>query len=213
MKKLLSILLLILIVKGGVIAMNDIKLPNPDIKGKMPLETAISKRRSVRSYAEKDLTLGQISQLLWAAQGITDKKNGFRSAPSAGALYPITVYIVKNDGLFEYIPKTHSLRMIMNKDLRNNLASAALGQGSVSEAAVDFVIAADFRITETRYGSRADKYVWLEAGHIAQNILLEATALGLAGVPVGAFYDNKVKDALYLDKEPLYMVPIGHAGE
>jgi SagB-type dehydrogenase family enzyme len=203
--------MLFLIAEGGAFTMKDIKLPEPGLKGKISLESAIYKRRSVRSYANKDLTLNQISQLLWAAQGITDKQNGFRSAPSAGALYPITIYVVKKDGLFEYIPQTHSVRMIVSNDLRNNLFSAALGQGTISEAPIDIVITADYRITESKYGSRADRYVALEAGHIAQNVLLQATALGLAGVPIGAFYDNQVKGALYLEKDPIYIIPIGYA--
>jgi len=209
-KQLLILLLILSLVKGGVFAVKETKLPQPDLKGKMTLEAAINKRRSVRSYASKDLTLAQTSQLLWAAQGITDKRNSFRSAPSAGALYPITVYLLNKDGLFEYIPESHSIKEIVTKDLRSGLASAALGQESISEAPIDIVITADYRITQSKYGSRTDRYVWLEGGHVAQNILLQATALGLAGVPIGAFYDNKVKNVLYLDKEPLYIIPIGY---
>jgi len=211
MKKLIIFFLLIIMTKGGAFAMQDIKLPEPTLKGKMTLETAIQKRRSVRSFVDKDLTLSQISQILWAAQGITDKVNGFRSAPSAGALYPITVLIVKKDGFFEYVPDNHSLKQLSVSDLRIGLSGAALDQESVKEAPVDIVIAADFRITESKYGSRSERYVALEAGHIAQNILLEATALGLGGVPIGAFYNDKVKEALSIEKDPLYILPIGYS--
>jgi SagB-type dehydrogenase family enzyme len=211
-KKLLSIFLLILFATGGVLAVSDIKLPNPDTIGKMPLETAIYQRRSIRSFTDKDLSMEQISQLLWAAQGITDKKSGFRSAPSAGALYPITIYLAKNDGLFEYIPKTHSIRMISDKDLRGNLASASLGQRSVSQAAVDIIITANYKITQKKYGSRMDMYVWLETGHIAQNVLLQAVALGLASVPIGVFNDSQVKSVIKT-KDPLYILPIGYSGK
>ncbi len=213
MKKILVIFILLLIIKGGVLAMKDIRLPDPDTKGKMPLETAIHLRRSARSFVDKSLTMKQVSQLLWAAQGITDDTKSFRSAPSAGALYPLTVYVVKNDGCFEYIPETHSVKMVSNKDLRDGLASAALGQSSISEAAADIVITADYRITELKYGSRAERYVLLEAGHAAQNLLLEAVALGLSGVPVGAFHDNKIKEVLHAEKDPIYIVPIGYAKE
>ena len=192
--------------------MADIKLPNPDTIGRMPLETAIYQRRSIRNFLEKDLSMEQISQLLWAAQGITDKKSGFRSAPSAGALYPITIYLAKNDGLFEYIPKTHSIRMISDKDLRGSLASASMGQRSVSQAAVDIIITANYKITQTKYGSRMDMYVWLEAGHIAQNVLLQAVALGLASVPIGVFNDSQVKSTIKT-KDPLYILPIGYSGK
>lgn len=209
MKKLFLIFLLIIIANGGSIALADIKLPNPDTIGKMPLETAIYQRRSIRSFLEKDLSMEQISQLLWAAQGITDKKSGFRSAPSAGALYPITIYVAKKDGLYEYLPKTHSIRMVTDKDLRGNLASASMGQRSVSQAAVDIIITANYKITQTKYGSRMDMYVWLEAGHIAQNVLLQAVALGLASVPIGVFNDSQVKSTIKT-KDPLYILPIGY---
>lgn len=202
-----------LLLKGGVLAVKDIKLPDPDTKGKMPLETAMHLRRSARSFVDKSLTIKQVSQLLWAAQGITDDTNGFRSAPSAGALYPLTLYVAKNDGCFEYVPETHSMRMVSNKDMRDGLASAALGQSSISEAAADIVITADYRITELKYGGRAERYVLLEAGHAAQNILLEAAALGLSGVPVGAFNDNKIKEVINTEKDPVYIVPVGYAKE
>lgn len=211
MKNLIFFLILLFIMEGGAFAMKEIKLPEPSLKGKMPLETAIYKRRSVRSYTSKDLTLNQLSQLLWAAQGITEKKLGLRSAPSAGALYPMTVYLVKKSGVFEYVPAKHILRQIYSEDMRENLATAALGQGSIARAPVVLVIMADKKITESTYGSRTDAYIALEAGHIAQNILLQATAIGLAGVPIGAFYDSKVKNLLNLGKDPVYIIPIGYA--
>ena len=193
---------------------NQIQLPQPITKGKISLEETILKRRSQRSFIQKDLTLEEISQLLWAGQGITGKGEGFslRTAPSAGALYPIEIYLVKKDGLFHYLSQGHKLEVLSEKDLRDSLASVAWGQGSVSQAAADIVICAVYQRVSAKYGERGIRYTHIEAGHVAQNIHLEAVALGLGSVPIGAFTDEEVKKILSLpkDHEPLYIIPVGY---
>jgi len=193
----------------------EIQLPKPIHKGRMSLEEAILKRRSQRSFIQKDLDWSQISQLLWAAQGITAKKWGysFRTAPSAGALYPTEIYLLNKDGLFHYFPSSHKLELLADSDLRGLLGAAALGQESVSQAPVNIVICAVYRRVTGKYGQRGIRYVHIEAGHIAQNIHLEAVALGLGSVPIGAFNDKEVKDILSLpsEHEPLYIIPIGYS--
>jgi SagB-type dehydrogenase family enzyme len=166
----------------------------------------------VRSYAKRDLTLEQVSQLLWAAQGITDDRRGLRAAPSAGALYPLEVYVVKNDGLFHYVPEAHRIEPISEKDVKPELARACWGQGYVEEAAIDIVICAVYERVTGKYGQRGVRYTDMEAGHAAQNVFLQAEALGLASVPIGAFDDNAVARILGLPREvrPLYVLPVGH---
>lgn len=188
-----------------------INLPNPALKGNISIEESMVKRRSVRRYSEKELTLEQLSQILWAAQGITDEK-GFRAAPSAGALYPLEVYAVKKDGLFHYIPEGHKLEIISPKDLRRELTDAAWGQNFIYEAPVDIVICAVYKRVTTRYGDRGVRYTDIEVGHAAQNIHLQAAALGLASVPLGAFSDSDVSSVLGLSKEetPVYIIPVGY---
>lgn len=187
-------------------------LPEPRTTGPMSVEEALTLRRSVRQFAAKDLTVEQISQLAWAAQGITDRKRGFRTAPSAGALYPLEVYLVKRDGVFRYLPQGHKLLQQSKQDLRGPLAQAALGQSPVREAPLDIVIAAVHKRTRVKYGARAERYVHIEAGHVGQNIHLQAVALGLGSVPIGAFDDDEVARVLGLPAEerPLYIIPVGY---
>lgn len=190
----------------------EISLPAPRLKGKISLEEAISQRRSKRRYSQQSLSLEQISQLLWSAQGITDKRGRFRAAPSAGALYPMETYLLNKDGLFHYLPERHKLEQISLKDLRTELARAALGQSFVAQAPVSIVIAAGYEKISSRYGQRGKRYTDIEVGHIAQNIHLQAVALGLGSVPVGAFDDQKVKELLQLPdaEQPLYIIPVGY---
>lgn len=193
----------------------EIQLPQPQATGKVYLEEAIAKRRSQRSFSERALTPEQISQLLWAAQGVTQRSAGrsLRSAPSAGALYPIEIYALTKDGLYHYLPENNVLEVLAEGDLRRELSGAALGQGSVREAALDIVICAVYERLSVKYGERAKRYADIEAGHIAQNIHLQAVALGLGSVPVGAFDDIQVKKTLNLPKEatPLYIIPVGYS--
>ena len=192
----------------------EIQLPMPIHEGKISLEETILKRRSQRSFTEKDLDWAKIGQLLWAAQGITAKKLGFnfRAAPSAGALYPIEIYLLIKDGFFHYLPSGHKLEVLSHADLRRSLARAALGQASVAQAPVDIVICAVYQRITGKYGQRGIRYAHIEVGHIAQNIHLEAVALGLGSVPIGAFNDEEVKKILSLptEHEPLYIIPIGY---
>lgn len=186
-------------------------LPSPDTKGKVPLETTILKRRSIRSFTGQDLSLEQIGQLLWAAQGITDRR-GYRAAPSAGALYPLEIYVAKEDGLFHYIPDGHKLEKLSDKDLRRPLQSAALFQSWVGQAPIDIIICAVYERVTSRYGERGARYTDIEVGHTAQNIHLQAVSLGLGSVPIGAFSDNSVSKVLSLpeDEVPLYIIPVGY---
>lgn len=192
----------------------EIQLPKPQTKGKISLEEAIAKRRSVRSFSSKELTWQEISQLLWAAQGVTQRRGGrgLRSAPSAGALYPMEIYALTKDGVYHYIPDAHALEVLRETDLRNDLSSASLGQSSVRQASLDIVICAIYERVTSSYGERGRRYTDIEAGHIAQNIHLQAVALGLGSVPIGAFNDGQVKSVLNLPKDevPLYIIPIGY---
>ncbi|MCM8763098.1 MAG: SagB/ThcOx family dehydrogenase [Candidatus Omnitrophica bacterium] len=180
----------------------------------MSFEEAIFKRRSQRNFKAKDLTLEQIGQLLWAGQGITAKRGGFslRASPSAGALYPMEIYLLTREGLFHYLVTEHKLEVLNEKDLRKALAEAAWGQDAVAAAAADIVICAVYPRITAKYGERGIRYAHIEAGHIAQNIHLEAVALGLGSVPIGAFNDEGVKQLLNLgrDYEPLYIIPVGY---
>lgn len=190
----------------------EILLPAPQLKGNVSTEEAIAKRRSKRSFRSQDLSLEQISQLLWAAQGITDQQGRFRAAPSAGAAYPMEIYLLNQDGLFHYLPQGHKLEQVTPNDLREQLARACLGQDFLAQAPVDLVIAAVYARVTSRYGQRGRRYTDIEVGHIAQNVHLQAQALGLSSVPVGAFDDDEVKQLLQLpeEEEPLYIIPVGY---
>lgn len=211
-----------LMIIGLLLAINfakaqEYKLYPPVLKGKLSFEEVLAKRRSVREFKKSPLTLEEVSQLLWAVQGITDPKRGLRTAPSAGALYPLEVYVVIGEvkdlpqGVYRYIPKEHKIQQVKSEDVREKLAQAALGQVWVKEAPVVICISAEFERTERKYGQRAWRYVYLEAGHAAQNILLQAVALGLGGVPVGAFNDGEVQQILSLPEKhlPIYLIPVG----
>jgi SagB-type dehydrogenase family enzyme len=188
-----------------------ITLPEPNTSGSMPLEQAIAFRRSRRRFLPKPLTLEQIGQMAWAAQG-QDKNSKYRTTPSAGATYPLELFVVNNEGMFRYLPDKHSLEKLVDQDLRASLASAAWGQEFIQTAPLTLVFAAEFTRTTGRYGKRGIRYVYMEAGHAAQNVHLQAEALGLGSVAVGAFDDAAVSKALSLPQnlEPLYMVSIGY---
>ncbi len=190
----------------------EIVLPPPVTEGGMSLPEAIAKRRSVRQFTEEALTLDQISQLAWAGQGITDPTRQFRAAPSAGATYPLELYLFTAEGVFRYVPKGHKLVQLGTQDRRRELAAAALGQDFVRQAPLDFVITAVYERTSARYGDRAERYVHMEIGHVAENILLQAVALGLGAVPVGALQEQAISDLLGLRsaETPLYIIPVGH---
>ncbi|MFA5925136.1 MAG: SagB/ThcOx family dehydrogenase [Methylococcaceae bacterium] len=189
-----------------------IHLPQANVKGAMSLEESIAKRRSIREFASKPLTIEQIGQLLWATQGITEKRMGLRAAPSAGALYPLETYVVLLAGIYHYNPERHELKRVIEGDKRLELQKAALDQEAIGSAPAVIVIAAVYERTSKKYEDRASRYVHIEAGHACQNLLLQATAQNLAGVPIGAFNDKRVADIVKMAKNesPLYLVPVGY---
>lgn len=193
------------------IARQERALPEPRRVGEISLEEALERRRSVRAFADTPLSDAEIGQLLWAAQGVTDDA-GHRTSPSAGALYPLELYVGASDGLFRYDPVRHGLTLHARGDRRTDMQAAGLDQDALGDAPAIFVIAAVYERTEVKYGARAPRYVHMEAGHAGQNILLEAVALGLAAVPMGAFDDARLSEALDLpeDQRPLYLIPVGH---
>jgi SagB-type dehydrogenase family enzyme len=192
------------------VAKTQIDLPEPSPSGRV-LEDVLAQRRSVRNYTNEPIRQSDLSTLLWAAQGVTSPE-GARTAPSAGALYPLEIYVAGADGVFRYVPDGHRLEEHVRADVRAALSDAALAQEAVARAPIVVVIAAVYARTEQKYGERAERYVELEAGHAAQNLLLEAVALGLGAVPIGAFRDAEVQQVLGLpgDREPLYLIPVGH---
>jgi SagB-type dehydrogenase family enzyme len=198
-----------------------IKLPGPGYRSGTPVEQALLKRRSVREYKDEPLTLAEISQLLWAAQGITEAGRGLRTAPSAGALYPLEVYVAAgnvNDlpgGIYRYLPRGHELLPVVRGDKRAELCNAAWNQSPVGEAAAVIVISAVYGRTTVKYGERGIRYVHMEAGHAAQNILLQAVSLNLGTVVIGAFNDAQVKKTMNAgnDEQPLYLIPAGKAAK
>jgi SagB-type dehydrogenase family enzyme len=185
-------------------------LPAPRLESDVSLEEALAQRRSVRAYSGEPLTLEEIGQLLWAAQGITHER-GYRTAPSAGALYPLELYAATDDGLYHYEARGHQAELRRIEGWRAPLCQAALSQDAVCQAPAVFVVTAVYERTAAKYGQRAERYVRLEAGHAAQNLLLQAVSLDLGAVPIGAFYDDQVRAALSLpaDHEPLYLIPVG----
>ena len=190
-----------------------IELPEPMTSGAISLEETIARRRSVRSYLPTELTAAELGQILWAAQGLTDERYAFRAAPSAGALYPLEIYVLQSSGVFHYLPMRHALEQLSEEDLRAELAVVALGQEFVAQAPLDIVIAANYARTAAKYGPRAELYVHMEMGHVGQNIHLQAVALGLDSVAVGAFHHDRAARPLPALKgsEPRYIISVGHA--
>jgi SagB-type dehydrogenase family enzyme len=178
----------------------------------MPLNEVLAKRRSHREFAATELTDEQVSQLCWAAQGIS-AAGGYRTAPSAGALYPITIIVGDRHGIREYLPQSHSLKTRGKTDVRKKLQAAALNQECVATAPACFIIAYDVGRTAAKYGKRAEQYCLIETGHVAQNLLLTATSLGLAAVPIGAFHAERATEILGLPRrlKAVYLIPVGHA--
>lgn len=194
----------------------QVTLPKPRYESTTSVEQALLKRRSVREFRDVPLTLDDFSQLLWAAQGITNRA-GFRTTPSAGALYPLEVYAVAGNvqglpaGLYYYVLRGHVLHRIADGDKRQALVRAAYDQLSIAEAPAILVLCAVYERVTGKYGERGMRYVHMEAGHAAQNVYLQAVSLQLGTVVLGAFDDKGVKDVLRLDgqEDPLYLVPIG----
>lgn len=197
-----------------------VTLPAPRLDSDFSLEKAILERRSVRSFEKGALTQAELSQLLWAAQGVTDP-SGKRTAPSAGALYPLELYVVVGDvegvpdGIYKYKPDSHTLVKTLDGDHRKSLSQAALGQPSVLEGAVDIVITAVYERVTGKYGEVGVRFVHLEAGHAAENVCLQVVALNLGTVTVGSFNDANVQKVLgaAAEEKPLYILPVGRTGD
>ncbi|RZN38712.1 MAG: SagB/ThcOx family dehydrogenase [Methanophagales archaeon ANME-1-THS] len=197
-----------------------IELPEPRYQSETSVEEALAQRRSIRAYSGDHVTLEEVSQLLWAAQGITDPEGTKRTAPSAGALYPLELYVVVggveglDTGVYRYIPRGHELVKVRDGDLRAELATAALGQGHVRAAAIDLVFTAVYERTTVKYNDRGIRYVHMEAGHAAQNVYLQAVSLDLGTVTIGAFSDAEVKQIMHLEEQedPVYIMPVGRIG-
>lgn len=196
-----------------------ISLPKPEYRN-MVLEDAIKKRRSVREYSSGPLEIDHISQILFAAQGLTGSLHGrsIRSAPSAGALYPIELYVIVNSveglqkGIYHYSVLDHTIELIKAGDFRSDIISAGLKQEMLGDSGVTFVLTAIFDRTRHKYGERGIRYVYMESGHISQNISLQAVSLGLGSVCVGAFLDKKINELIGVDGQKeaaIYLHSVG----
>ena len=193
-----------------------ITLPEPKNSGTMSVEEALFERRSVRNYKDEALTLTEVSQLVWAAHGITNVR-GYRTAPSAGALYPLEVYVVAGNveglpaGVYKYRPQEHELEKVAGGDVRAELCAAAIDQECVEDGAVVLVFAVVYERTTGKYGERGVRYVHMEVGHASQNVYLQVVSLGLGTVVIGAFNDEEVGRLLQMqdDERVLCIMPVG----
>lgn len=197
----------------------SIELPTPLKRGGAPLWDVVKRRRSVRRYKPGPLSLQHVSQMLWVSQGITDRKNGLRASPSAGALYPIETYLVAHDvegvpaGLYHYSVKDHALVVVREGDMRKETETAALDQGFAGRAPAVFVMSAVFARSLWKYGERGFRYVYMDAAHAAQNIVITASALNLGSCLIGALYDEECNLLIGVDGEEesvIYMCAVGH---
>ena len=197
-------------------------LPLPKLKGDVSLEEALANRRSIRDYELSPLALEELSQILWAAYGITETRYGFKTTPSAGATFPLDIYVVVSPngvvdgesylrpGSYKYYPHPHMIEIVKEGNLTRDLYEAALEQEWVLNAPVNLVFTAVYERTTQRYGDRGVRYVWIEVGHAGQNVYLQATSMNLATVAIGAFYDDLVRDIIGASKRehPLYIMPV-----
>jgi SagB-type dehydrogenase family enzyme len=198
----------------------SVALPRPETESDTSLEAAIANRRSRREYGDQSLERDDLGQLLWSAQGITDRASGHRAAPSAGALYPLELYVVVGDpgvegldsGVYRYRPASHDLAQIGTENVQPELRRAALDQEGVADAAIDIVVCAVDERTTRKYGKRGERrYVPMEAGHVGENVYLQAESRSLATVTIGAFGDERVRNLVGApaDQRPLYVIPVG----
>ncbi len=202
-----------------VIPMQSIRLPPPHLDGSMSVERAIAQRRSLREFSSTAITLAELGQLLWAGQGVTSAQ-GLRAAPSAGALYPLDVMVVAGNvtglppGVYRYSPADHALSQLATGDSRRQVAMVALRQSWMAQAPAIIAFCAAERRTTAKYGSKGISYIYIEVGHAAENVFLEAQALGLGAAVVGAFDEVQIARVLRLSTEqrPLYLMRVGRAG-
>jgi SagB-type dehydrogenase family enzyme len=199
---------------------HQMNLPKPRLKGEVSVEQAIKHRRTIRSYLSKSLTLEQLSQIFWAAQGITEDRGYKRAAPSGGALYPMDIYAVVGDngvqglkaGIYHYDPHKHAALLVTEGDLREGVARASFSQMWMARAPLNLVVTSEYSRITSKYGSRGKRYAMIEAGHVGQNIFLQAESLGLRAGIVGAFHDNEVFRIMKINRshEPLLILPVGY---
>jgi SagB-type dehydrogenase family enzyme len=184
----------------------------------LSVEKAIANRRSQRDFTGETMSLPELSHLLRYSSGLTDKRQGSRAAPSAGATYPIEVYAIANNieglarGIYHYLIPSHELELLREGDFRNEMSRAALQEIMFKQANVIIALSAVFQRTQQRYRERAQRYICFEAGHIAQNTYLIATSMGLGACAIGAFYDNEFNRLLGLDgknESVLYLLAVG----
>lgn len=202
----------------------DITLPLPIIRRDIAsVEEALLRRRSIRDFVNQPISIHELSQILWSCYGLSSKSRGFKTTPSAGATYPLDIYVVirencikMNDeefieaGVYKYDPSRHDLKLVRKGDYSRELMNACLGQKWVGDACFNIVLVAVFERTTRYYGSRGERYVWIEVGHAAQNVYLESVALGLSCVAIGAYYDDKVAEIIdLLEGVPAYILSIG----
>lgn len=207
--------------KEGKIAiaesLESVKLPLPRKDSDVSVEKTLLNRRSIRNFKDEPLTLVQISQLLWSAQGITDKERGLRTSPSAGALYPLEIYLLAGNvnnlpaGVYKYNIHEHALVRVTSGDKRKDLCNASLGQSSIKNAPAVIVISAIYEKTTGKYKERGIRYVHMEVGSASENVYLQAETLNLGTVFIGAFIDNEVKKVMNMqaNENPLCIMPIG----
>jgi SagB-type dehydrogenase family enzyme len=194
-----------------------IQLPAAKLQSETSVEEALNKRRSIRNYTKQPLSLEEVSQILWAAQGITEKSYGLKTSPSAGALYPLEVYLVTanvkdiSEGIYKYNPLNHSIKKIDDGDKRVEISNASLKQEAIEECSALVIITAIYERTSVKYGDRAERYVHMEVGHAGQNIYLQAVSLGIGTVMMGAFHDDALKKTLKLpaNEFTLAIYPMG----
>ncbi len=190
------------------------KLPAVRLESNVSVEEALNTRRSVRQYKKEPLTIQEVSQLLWAAQGKTAGWGG-KTAPSAGAIYPLTIYLAVGEvkelapGVYRYLSDNHELEKVLSKDVRKELTEAAWNQEYIQNAPVSIIVAADYEKMIRRYGKRGVRYVDNEVGHVGQNVQLQGEALKLGSVIIGAFEDSLVRSILGIREEPVYIIPVG----
>jgi SagB-type dehydrogenase family enzyme len=209
----------IMLMASGTWGAARISLPAPALKGAVSVEEALKQRRTVRSFASRDLSLTQVSQLLWGADGVSDDR-GHRTAPSAGATYPLELYLAVGErgvkdlapGIYRYLTPEHALELVAPGEARPAIARASLNQTWMAQAPVLVVIAAQYRRCTQRYGERGVMYTHMEAGEVGQNVFLQAEALGLGAGIVGAFSDAALAQVLKLppDIVPLLVMPVGY---
>lgn len=198
----------------------EIKLPLPKLEGRMSVEEAMARRRSRRSFKEDSLTIEIVSQILWSAQGITDEQRGYRTSPSAAKLYPLDIYLSvgKNKvenlvvGVYHYNPQHHSLHIISEEDQRREISKACLDKNQIDKAPILLIITAELSRLTDKLGEHRKQFVYMEAGHVAQNIYLQVESLGLGTVSMGGIKELEISKALNLPDEyiPLYVMPVGH---